>query len=115
MNAPFLQRLRALQARLAERKLRHLLVTHPPNWYYLTGFTGEDGALVVSGPGATLGTDGRFPVQGKQEARGLQIVTQKGALVPTLGEGLKKTAGRVGFDPTQITVAQLRAMRRAAG
>jgi Xaa-Pro aminopeptidase len=30
---------------LRQRGLDSLIVTHPANWFYLTGFTGESGAL----------------------------------------------------------------------
>jgi Xaa-Pro aminopeptidase len=39
---------------LAARKLDCLVVTHPANWYYLTGFTGDAGALVLSQDATTL-------------------------------------------------------------
>ena len=40
-----------------------LLITQPADWYYLTGFTGESGALVVYAAHLTLITDGRFAGQ----------------------------------------------------
>jgi len=43
-----------------------LLVTNPADWYYLTGFTGESGVLIVDKHGITLVTDGRFTVQAEQ-------------------------------------------------
>lgn len=101
---------------LNERALDCLLVTHPPNWYYLTGFTGESGALVVCGGGTTLVTDGRFAVQAKEEARGIRVELQQGALYGALGEFLRKRGmRRIGFDPWQWTVAQMKALRKAAG
>ena len=48
-------------------ELDGLLVTHPADWFYLTGFTGDSGALVVSQRAATLITDGRFVGQAKAE------------------------------------------------
>ena len=44
MNKVFAHRRRQLQARLADAKIDRLLVTHPADWYYLTGFTGDSGA-----------------------------------------------------------------------
>lgn len=110
------QRRRAVQRKLEERKLSCLVVTHPANWFYLTGFSGESGALVILRDGATLLTDGRFTVQAKQETQGLKIELQKGALFTALGDLLKrKGRGRTGYDPSQITVAQFAAIEKAAG
>ena len=101
---------------LNHRGLDCLLVSHLPNWYYLTGFTGESGVLVVGGGGTTLITDGRFTVQAKEETRGVRVESQQGALYGSLGEFLhKRGMKRVGFDPGQWTVGQLKAMRKAAG
>jgi Xaa-Pro aminopeptidase len=110
------KRRRAVAKELGRRKLDCLVVTHAPNWYYLTGFTGESGALVVSKDGCTLLTDGRFTVQAKEETRGIKVELQQGPLYPVLGQLLKSQGlRRVGFDPTQFTVTQLKAMRKASG
>ena len=84
MGAEHTKRRKALLAEIAGRKLDCLVVTHPANWYYLTGFTGESGALVVSMDGTTLLTDGRFTVQGKEETRGVKIELQQGGLYTAL-------------------------------
>jgi Xaa-Pro aminopeptidase len=116
MNVDYAKRRRKVQRELERRKLACLVVTHPANWFYLTGFTGESGALVVSGEGATLLTDGRFTVQARQETQGLHIELQKGALFTALGELLKRKGWkRAGYDPGQLTVAQLEAVKKAAG
>ena len=116
MNVDHAKRRREVQRELERRKLACLVVTHPANWFYLTGFTGESGALVVSREGATLLTDGRFTVQAKQETQGLHIELQKGALFTALGELLKRKGWkRAGYDPGQLTVAQLEAIKKAAG
>ena len=90
MSAEHSKRRKALLRELRARKLDAVLVTHPPNWYYLTGFTGESGALVVSEKGATLITDGRFTVQAKQETSGLKIELQQGALYHSAGAFLQE-------------------------
>jgi Xaa-Pro aminopeptidase len=116
MNRPFQQRRRALQSQLAERRLSGLLVMHPANWYYLSGFNGEAGALLVLRTGSALVTDGRFTAQAKQETSGVRVVAQKRSLTNSVGEWLKKRGRtRIGFDASQLTVAQLRALRTAAG
>jgi Xaa-Pro aminopeptidase len=116
MSSEHSKRRREVAKELGRRKLDCLVVTHAPNWYYLTGFTGESGALVVSKGGCTLLTDGRFTVQAKEETRGIKVELQQGPLYPVLGQLLKSQGlRRVGFDPTQFTVTQLKEMRKASG
>jgi len=44
------------------------------------------------------------------------MIPQKGSAFESAGAFLKGSAGkRIGFDPTQVTVAQLRTLRKAAG
>jgi len=91
-------------------------LTSPANWFYLTGFTGESGALVVSRKGTSLITDGRFLTQGRAETVGVRIVHHKGLLFGGVGQFLKDSRfRRVGFDANQVTVGQLQSLRKAAG
>lgn len=101
---------------LKQRGLDCLLVTHPANWYYLTGFSGDSGVLLVTNQGTILVTDGRFTAQAKEESHGIQVELQKLALYGTVGEWLKqKGIQRAGYDPNQWTVSQLKALRKAKG
>jgi Xaa-Pro aminopeptidase len=101
---------------MAERRLSGLLVMHPANWYYLSGFSGEAGALLLLRRGPVLVTDGRFTAQAKGETSGIRVVAQKGSLAVSVGAWLKtQRRSRIGFDASQVTVAQLRALRAAAG
>ena len=52
---------------LAELKLDALLVTNLHNVRYLTGFTGSNGAVLLSQGGAILFTDPRYTVQSQQQ------------------------------------------------
>jgi Xaa-Pro aminopeptidase len=116
MKQPFAKRQQVLRAKLTERRLDSLLVTHPANWYYLTGFTGDAGALVVSRRGMALITDGRFVAQAGEETSGIRIVRQQGSLAAAAGQFLKEgKAQRVGFDSSRVSVSQLGAMRKASG
>jgi Xaa-Pro aminopeptidase len=116
MSEPFRNRRRHLVQQLKRRSLDCLLVTHPPNWLYLSGFTGDSGILAVTTTGATLITDGRFTTQAKEECPGIRIQPQKGALVASLGAWLhERKIRRAAFDPQQCTVAQLKALQAAAG
>jgi Xaa-Pro aminopeptidase len=116
MKTAFVHRRRALQARIAAKGLSGILSTNPADWYYLTGFTGEAGALIVLRKGATLVTDGRFTVQAREEISGIRVVKQKGSLAASVGKWLHdRGRGKLGFDAAQVSVEQFRNLRRSAG
>ena len=115
MNAPFPQRRRALQARFAAKGLAGILLTKPADWFYLTGFTGEAGALIVWRKGTTLVTDGRFMVQAREETSGVRVLKQEQSLMASVGGLLQSAPGRIGFPASDITVEQFRSLRRHAG
>jgi Xaa-Pro aminopeptidase len=109
-------RVHELQKLLRRNSLDALLLTSPADWYYLAGFTGEAGALIVGLRQVTLVTDGRFTVQAAEESRGVRVVEQKEGLYRSCGEWLKEQrARRVGFDPNQVTVGQSHLLKKAVG
>src|ERR1700741_2719932 len=115
MDKVFQQRRRALAGHLHTSSIDSLLVPHPANWFYLTGFTGESGALVVSKRGATLITDGRFVVQAKEETTGIRIRQQKGTAFESAAQVIRDAkVRRVGFDAVHMTVSQLQSARKAS-
>jgi len=115
MERVFENRRRELAGQLRGARIDGLLVTHPANWFYLTGFTGESGALVVSKKGATLVTDGRFVIQAKNETTGVHIREQKGSALESAAQTLSDAkARRVGFDSAHMTVSQFRGARKAS-
>src|SRR5260370_7872257 len=97
------RRRHSLISKLSETKIDALVTTSPANWYYLTGFSGESGALVVSRKGTILITDGRFMVQGRAEVSGVPILQQKGWLFESLGQFFKdRGTPTVCSDPPQL-------------
>ena len=114
MESQFHHRRRKLGALLQKSRMDALLVTHPANWFYLTGFTGDSGALVVSRKGTALVTDGRFVVQAKAETKGIRICQQEGSALESGIRALRDLrTKKVGFDPIHMTVSQLSATRKA--
>jgi Xaa-Pro aminopeptidase len=116
MNSTFKIRRKALNQLISGAKLDALVVTHPANWYYLTGFTGEAGVLIVAQGTAALITDGRFTTQVREETSSVRLIEQKGSLLESAGRFLTaKGIRRAGFDPAQTSVAQLGLLRKASG
>ena len=113
---PFNNRRLALRKLISKAKLDALVISHPANWYYLTGFTGDAGLLIVRQSATTLISDGRFTTQAHEETSSIRFLEQKGNLMDSAGRLLRGKPGRrVGFDPSQISVSQMRLLRKAAG
>ena len=105
-----------MHARLRERGLSALVSTSSANSYYLTGFTGEAGALFLSKSRRVLLTDGRFIQQAKEETRGVEVVKQQASLMDSVGNVAKSLGVRkAGFDAGQLSVSQFRVLRKAGG
>jgi len=109
-------RLKRLRDALAQRRAGAYLETHLPNVYYLSGFSGDSGALLVEPSSATLFTDGRFTIQAKEEARGVRVHIHQGPLQEAVGAFLK-TRGRqtVAVAPANLSLANWKVLRKAAG
>ena len=92
------------------------LEIHLPNIYYLSGFSGDSGALLVDSTSAVLFTDGRFTVQARGETRGIRVRIHSGPLMDAVGAHLKtKSRHRVVVSPSQLSLSAWKALRKAAG
>jgi len=87
----------------AALELDAALVTAAPNVRYLTGFTGSNGMVLLTGRGATLLTDPRYTLQAKAETAGsgVKVIIAKGPLEAALTPRLKKLK-RVGFENNRV-------------
>lgn len=109
----------ALRRRLAEHELDALLVTRIANVRYLCGFTGSNGALLVTaagqGPrGELLVTDSRYSEQADAEAADVAVGLVGGGVA--LGELLAEHLGqglRLGLESHDVTWERLRALEAA--
>jgi len=107
-------RRRAAMRAAAVAGVEALLVTHPPDVRYLTGFTGSSAALAMAGGRAVLFTDGRYKAQARAETKGLRVVVEQRAATASAAEWLGAAAvGLCGFDSAQTTVAALGRLRKA--
>ena len=98
---------------VAERELDQLFVSNLTNVRYLTGFTGTNGACLVSTDGLIFFTDFRYteraadevgPEWGRPDAERELIPQIVGAM-----------SGRVGFEDAHLSVRQLARLEAAAG
>ena len=76
-----------------------LLVSALPNLFYLTGFTGSAGLLLVEERGATLYTDGRYTLQTAEEVKAARVVVPRGGVLPAVLRRLHRSRSRrIGFE-----------------
>lgn len=94
-----------------------VLVTHPPDVRYLTGFTGSNAAVVLplARPrAAVLFTDGRYTQQAREEVRGARVVVAKGPVSRAACAWMEQHGvRRCAFDADHTTVSALDATRQA--
>jgi len=95
---------------LVERELDCLLVTDLVNVRYLSGFTGTNGACVVSREQRQFVTDFRYVEQAREQVRGFQLVKGERDL---LGDIAKRLHGRAGFDDAHVSVRTHRKLLEA--
>jgi Xaa-Pro aminopeptidase len=101
-----------LAASIRERELDALLVTNLVDVRWLTGFTGTNGACLISAGDRLLLTDFRYVEQAAAQVGGFETVRAGRDLLGDLARRLPR--GRVGFDDAQVTVkAHARLAERA--
>ncbi len=84
---------------LEENAVDALLVVQPENRYYLSGFSGSAGAVVVTAERSYLLTDFRYLEQAREQSPHLEVVKIQDGLPDALA-GLQGAAGfrRLGFE-----------------
>ena len=102
---------------LVEEGLDAVLAANPVNVTYLTGFSGDTSALVLTCDRAVLVSDPRFTGQIADECPGLETHIRTPAQKPfeAFADVLVKTGARnVGFESAALTVADLETLRELA-
>jgi Xaa-Pro aminopeptidase len=98
---------------VAERELDQLYVSDLVNVRYLTGFTGTNGACLVSRDERVFFTDFRYTERAESEvAPEWERPEAERELIPQIVGRMK---GRVGFEDAKLSVRQLARLEAAAG
>jgi Xaa-Pro aminopeptidase len=98
-------------ALLAERGLDALLVTDLPNLRWLSGFTGTNGACIVTPERRLFLTDFRYVEQAEEQVRDFERLKAGRDLLGSVAEQL---AGRVGFEDASLSVRSHAKLAEAA-
>jgi Xaa-Pro aminopeptidase len=99
-------RLQRLHQRLGEREIDGILVSQPENRYYLSGFDGSAGYLLITPQNKILATDFRYIEQAQRQAPDYKIFLISGD-IPDWFPKLVADLGlkRLGFEDGHITFA----------
>lgn len=109
-------RRRRVERRLRKEGIDALLVTDASNVRYLSGFTGDDSALLVQPGAACLLTDGRFDEQAGHETRGINIRVRRKGLASFAAHTARKAGiGVLGVEAEAITLAWHEALTKSLG
>jgi Xaa-Pro aminopeptidase len=104
-RSEFAHRQGQVAAALAANELDALLVTALPDVRYLSGFTGSNGAVLLTQDSSTLFTDPRYTLQAAEET-GCSVVIAKKALNRAAAILIgRKRLKRVGLDASHVTWA----------
>ncbi len=87
-----------------ELKIDALLVSAPPNVRYLSGFTGDNGLLLITADSQTLFTDPRFTIQAAQECTCPVVTVSKTPLDRAAIQTIRKRRWkRIGFEASRMS------------
>jgi Xaa-Pro aminopeptidase len=105
-----------LAERLPDLEVDAVLITNLPNVRYLSGFTGTNGQVLVSGTTATFFTDGRYTERARHEAPDVECVTYGSSIDDELaGRCQSVGASRLGFEARSVTVREHERLAKALG
>jgi len=102
-------RLQKLRQKLADREIDAIFISQPENRYYLSGFNGSAGFLLITAQDAIIATDFRYVEQVKRQApdyKLFQITNDMVDWFPEVIAGLKRR--KLGFEARHITFAMYR-------
>jgi len=119
-----LRRIEQVRAKMDELRIDSLLVSHPDNRRYLSGFSGHDqppldtaGFLLIGPDDLCLITDGRYNIQAAGELApemGISVVVRQGKVAPVLAEQIQaRKCKRLGFETAHLIHLWWRALDKS--
>ena len=103
-NKNLSERIPRLRQKFPAYKIDGLLISDMHNIFYLCGFTGSEGALLIGRSDATLFIDGRYTEQAQGETRGVSIQEFTDKIAAIVREIKKSRLKRVGLEADAITL-----------
>jgi len=112
----YAERLARLREHLAQDGVAAIAVSNPSNVFYLSGFRGSSGALLISGDRAALFSDFRYRLQAKEQTPDYEFIEIPKRLICHLG-GQAKAWGirRLGYEAGHLTCEARGQLAEGAG
>ncbi len=102
-------RLQKLRQKLADNELDGIFVSQPENRYYLSGFDGSAGFLLITDKDTILATDFRYLEQAEKQAPDYRVFRISSDMATWFPEVVADThITRLGFEAEHITFAMYR-------
>ncbi len=111
----FDERRARLRERLDRIKLSYLLVTKPVDIFYLCGFKGSAGVLLLGPRQARLWVDPRYTLQAREQSRGAAVIESREGLSKAVGTWLRRArVAAIGHQEAHLTCAEFARFRERA-
>lgn len=106
-------RLSRCRRQMTKNRIRAYLITNPADYFYLTGFTGEDSAVLLAGRDVHVITDGRFEESTRKECPWARLWMRKGQLNNEIAKVCKQLEIKsLAVQPDHLTVGDQAALLR---
>jgi len=113
-NQYYGNRIRQLQGRMVGANVDAFFTLAAPSMRYLTGFTGEEGYLLLLHDGMHLVVDGRFTTQAQEECSWLDVTLYTGHFSRSIANLLVAShAHWLGFEKERVSFVQAEQMSAA--
>ncbi|UCC68294.1 MAG: aminopeptidase P family protein [Armatimonadota bacterium] len=104
MTEEHADRVARLRTRMRESELDGLVVSAPSNVFYLSGFRGSSGALLITPEQAALVSDFRYRLQGREQAPAFEFVEVERHLYAGVGRAAsQRGVRRLGYDAAHLS------------
>jgi Xaa-Pro aminopeptidase len=100
------QRRRAVSNRLTELKIDALLVSSPASVQYLTGYTGSNGLVLLTGSESHFFTDPRYALTAQANITGIVHIAKGPLLLEAAKVITRKKLKKIGFEPSWMKVQE---------
>ncbi|SHK07221.1 M24 family metallopeptidase [Desulforamulus aeronauticus] len=102
------QRVKRLREQMFQQDVSYLLITDPKNRFYLSGFTGSTGVLLIGLEECFFLTDFRYIEQVKEQCPGYKLIkVEQQSLFASLTQVLKGSKGdTLSFEENHLTVKE---------
>lgn len=105
-NETIQQRLTAVRQQFDEWEVDGLLIVHPANRVWLSGFTGSNGMLLITAEQAILATDSRYLERAKSEAPLFTLFPHERTPADDAAFFQSAAVRRLGIEKKHVTLAQ---------